>query len=699
MSSERLRRSLPLALVGTLAGAAAGVVLGWRDAWSEIGRQGYEELGFERTTHAILTAAVRAGALEGVTLAGLAALAVVLVHASPLGASLRAGPVLEWLAGPRRRAVLGLVAAEVAAFALAAEYRQPELFALLGLGLAAGLVLALVGGPALEHASTSRRAALVALAWIAPLVCVAPFAIVHLQRIYPSIVPTLGVGAAGAAVGLTVAFLALRRSARIQLGAATGLPAAWTRLALGAVGLGAVALAVVPLLLPGLADRFPPGLVARRPTNVLLIAIDTLRADHTTLAGAPGVDGVRDRTPNLRALARRGIVFEQAISQASWTMPAMASIVTGEYPLDHGAVAHRSYLRPSEVLISEVLREAGYATGSVVSNYYVDTAHGFAQGIDEMSDHLLPDVAPQPAAAVTDEALAFVRRHAAEPFYLLAHYMDPHYEYRDQPDLDWDAGYDGWLRGRHLGFDDMVKNRHLMERADLDHLRALYDEEIAHTDREIGRLLDALGDDVLANTLVIVVADHGEEFMEHGQLFHTTSLHGELLRVPLVVVPPASWRRDRPVPDRVEGVVETRAIFATVLDVLGIDFQSGRHGPSLLPPAQPRKGDGDADERLAFALLWQVERSRTEHMVFNQAAVRSERWKLIWDQTRGQQRFYDLARDPGEQHALAEPPAEAQRLRGLLDAFLAPRLESADVPELVEPDPELRAMLEELGYL
>lgn len=311
----------------------------------------------------------------------------------------------------------------------------------------------------------------------------------------------------------------------------------------------ALPLVALPLVWIG-AWIVPPSRAATHPSNVLLIGIDTLRWDDTALGATPAE---RDLTPQLRRLAQRGTVFTRAISQAPWTMPAFASVMTGEYPREHGAISLTGLLRDSETTIAEVLREAGYTTGAVVSHMFVDARHGFGQGFDGFDQANVLGERAVTSRAVTDHAISFLARHRDERSFLFVHYFDPHFMYRDHPDLAYADDYQGWLRKFSLSSIDFLRDRrHHLAAADVQYLRDLYDEEIRYTDEQIGRLLGFMQRSGLQrNTIIIVVADHGEEFLEHGWLGHTISLHDEVIHVPMLLVQPAGDgdagpRRGRP---------------------------------------------------------------------------------------------------------------------------------------------------------
>ncbi|MGH0028588.1 MAG: sulfatase [Myxococcota bacterium] len=430
-----------------------------------------------------------------------------------------------------------------------------------------------------------------------------------------------------------------------------------------------------------------PALRAGNPKNVLVVAIDTLRLDRTSLAGDGPAVG---RTPRMAEWAARGTTFATAVSQAPWTLPAFASIVTGRYPRQHGAVSLYGRLRKRETTLAEVLREAGYATAGVVSHLFVDADHGFAQGFDHYDARASLGHHAITSQRVSDTAIGWLEAVDERPFLLFLHYFDPHYAFRDHPDLALAEGYGGWLR-EGLDIEELRRASDRLTPDDVGYLLDLYDEEIAWTDAQVGRVLDrlaALGLD--EETAVVFVADHGEEFLERGWLGHTIHLHDELVRVPLVIVLP-----DEPEAKRVVGVpVETRALFATLLDYLEVRGGLLDTSPSLLPTL---RGDAHTPAPV-FSEVWLPDLPAGSEKRARATSVRMGTWKLVRDHDREQTRLYDLRADPAETRDVrADAPDALRPLEAWLQAFLD-GMEAHGAPRY-EPTPDLQQQLRALGYL
>ena len=435
-----------------------------------------------------------------------------------------------------------------------------------------------------------------------------------------------------------------------------------------------------------------PTLEVANPKNVILIGIDTIRIDRTSLVERP--DPERALTPHLRALAERGISFDTAVPQAPWTMPSFASVLTGEYPRVHGAISLAGLLPKRVTTLAELLYEAGYETRGVVTQLYVDREHGFAQGFESYNEDHKVGHEGRTSEAVTDLALDLLRARSERPLFLFLHYFDPHWLYEDRQGFDY-TQYEGWLRSEQYEMANIRRNRNLLDAADIGFLRDLYDEEISATDQSIGRILDWIAAEGLEDEFaIVVVGDHGEEFLERGWLGHTTSMHPEVLKVPLVMRLPG-WD---PVPNA-GTPVETRAVFWSILDYLGLDDWSSPMAASLLPVWIQELAGIVSDETPVFSssLLADAPVNSGKRVVLE--SVQHRGWKLIRDETRDRTHLYDLSVDPWERNDVAHE--EPERLRELEEQrrLWTEAMGTAAEIETRELDPEDIERLEALGYL
>lgn len=455
------------------------------------------------------------------------------------------------------------------------------------------------------------------------------------------------------------------------------------RVAFQATGAGVVRVSMPRLLgAPApLAPPIPPP-AAHHP-NVILYVVDTLRADHL------GCYGYRKPTsPALDALATEGMVFTDATAQASWTKPATASIHTGRYPSRHGAVTLLQPLRSDVPTLAETLRAAGYRTGGFVTNANVSGEFGFNRGFERYD--YLPEEPTRagvhvPADTVTATALDWLANGDARPFFLYLHMTDPHAPYAPPPAFR-ERFRDPSL---HASLPDVPNPVAVVEKTpalatpdNVAALAALYDGEIAFTDASLGALMSALRERGLAErTIIVVTADHGEEFADHGGFEHGYTLYRELVHVPLVMRVPGV------APARIPGLVRQIDVMPTLLGYAGVPAVRGLDGRDLRPliagVAAP------APEAFAHTRLGTVEVS----------AIVTRDWKVIQyaNPRPGEVEVYDRQRDPEERTNVADrsPILVGWARQRLLErsAGAAPAAPDATLR------PELEERLRALGYL
>jgi len=448
--------------------------------------------------------------------------------------------------------------------------------------------------------------------------------------------------------------------------------------------------------------------------NVLMVVIDTLRADHV---GAYGYG--YPTTPNMDFLADRAVVFETVVSQAPWTAPAMASLFTGLYPSVHGLdggiawgegavpsagglpFAVQKALPPGHQTLAEVFRHAGYTTAGFVSNLYVNSIFGFAQGFDhfddEYADYNFEQGEVKRRAEVTNERVfEWLRVGLEEPFFLLVHYNDPHWPYDPPPPYgrSFIDGYSGPFtptKTREI----VVTHREVpppISEEDLAYIVGLYDGEIQYVDAHLGRLLEAVLELPTERDLVTVLtSDHGEEFLDHGAFNHGYTLYEEQTLVPFIVSAPSRFD-----PRRVSQQVRLIDAAPTLLEMAGVDYQNTRfQGRSLVPLMTGLS----LDPQDAFSEATNVG---------SQSALRStDSHKLIHSLIDPQWQFFDLGSDPGELNDLATQRTD--RLRELAARLEAWREENRALRSAINIagsgvdrvvlDEEMKKGLEALGYI
>ncbi len=447
--------------------------------------------------------------------------------------------------------------------------------------------------------------------------------------------------------------------------------------------------------------------------NLILYVIDTLRPDHLSCYGARN-----PTSPRIDALADEGFRFENFYAVAPWTRPTTATVLTGFYPSWHG-MGFELPLPLSFETMAETLAKNGYSTWAAVANPQVGGASlQFSQGFGRFVDHTaIGNASDGPAPATSRQlnstALPWLAANGDEPFFLYLHSLDPHTPYAPPSVATSPFGRD--YRGPM--YRSSMRRKHLLESADqigpvdLRYIEDVYDNEILYQDRQIGVLVDHLREhELLDETAIVILSDHGEEFRDHGDWNHGYRMWEEQLRVPLILWIPESERERRGVHPRViTELVSQVDLLPGILDFLGAKDDFPRQGSSWLPLVS-----GNPAELLPlFAEDFQTWDGDSI------GSFRQDNYKLIWTRFDADQRdevkLFDLALDPSEQEDLAASKPELVReLEEARDALVRytsrvrDRLDEAGFGN-VEPaqaDSEPAALtesevreLEALGYL
>jgi|GEM_PF-598055 len=445
------------------------------------------------------------------------------------------------------------------------------------------------------------------------------------------------------------------------------------------------------------SDAVFPGKTRRAtsPPNVILIILDAVRADHLSLYGYH-----RPTSPNLEKYSKRGVVFTNALAPSSWTKQSIPAILTGQYPGRLGVEDFLDLLPEEVVPIPEILQPEGYSTVGFSANTLITSYFHFDQGFDRLfyvprlgakqllfsgilltyavkglpelilsMDLVDQNLASADAATVNREVFRWLDQNAESQFFLYLHYLDPHQPYTPTQK--------NFSRGKHLSAADVVTLRGLHNPLDtmavepriMDVLASRYDDEIAFVDRQLGELFqrfDQLG--IWDHSLVIVTADHGEEFAEHGFAGHGHSLFQESIHVPLIVFLPDKFPRGSVIPDD----VDLLDIVPTICSVVGISPAGHFDGVSLLPLIEGHPEEYHLAKRPYFGEHysnvkdWPISRS---------FAVFRAPYKLIHNISRMPNRpdwlgLFQLTDDPGEKVNLIEKrPEIAKELLHWLQVF------------------------------
>jgi len=367
--------------------------------------------------------------------------------------------------------------------------------------------------------------------------------------------------------------------------------------------------------------------------NIILISIDTLRADHL---GSYGYG--RGTTPNIDKWAEKGILFENAYSQGPWTYPSMASMHTSLYPTQIGVENLDTKIHDSFMTLAEHMKNNFYDTHAIVSNIVVSEPLGFSQGFNTFDQGSIRKNFELSSHIVTDKAIEYLSGKKGGKFFLWLHYMDPHYNYIHHQEYNYSEGYSGSL-GDNLSIKSLNTEKEPLDEEDLIYIKNLYDEEISYTDNSIGELLDAVVElGLMDNTVIILTADHGEEFMERSRFGHGRTLFQELIHVPLIIYIPGNKDIGG---RRVRSSVEVRSIGRTVLDLSGI-ANTQVQGQNLLIAK-----DDDDWESHAYS-----QKPNGEGELPLEEAIISDNWKLINNLGNGVYELYDLENDPDEKNNL-----------------------------------------------
>ena len=385
---------------------------------------------------------------------------------------------------------------------------------------------------------------------------------------------------------------------------------------------------------------------------VVIYLVDTLRADHTTPYGY-----ARDTTPELAKFARDAVVFDAAIAQASWTKPSVASIFTSLLPGRHRAVQLRDPLDLGHVTLAEMLQSRGYATGAAIANSVIYLPGvNFDQGFDFFCGLHGPNDRPSKmveAAGVVDAALRWLDARPGFPTFLYVHTVDPHVPYTPPPPFD--MKYEP-----HPSPDYPAEDPRFYYKVPLDRERimAQYDGEIAYGDQEFGRFIRGLKERGLYDrALVVFMADHGEEFQDHGQWLHGRSVFDELIRIPLIV----KWPGQRDAGRRIAQQVQEVDLLPTVLENEGLPVPA----PPIIAgrPLQPVVRGG-APEPSAVSEI--SHRGIVAHGMRTRADKYIQTFAPVEDEM-----YFDLARDPGEKDNRIEGARErARQLKAGLEAAM-----------------------------
>ncbi len=464
-------------------------------------------------------------------------------------------------------------------------------------------------------------------------------------------------------------------------------------------------------------------ITGRENPNVIILVLDTVRADHLSLYGYS-----RQTTPHLEYWSKEFLVCRNAVSPSPWTVPSHATLFTGLYPAEHGAhsILPQDLSRKNKnnviplgkrlTTLAEILQHHGYRTGGVITNPFLRPTLGFGQGFSTylwswnincdfpmkseaivqflLNDHwkAMFDKPQQTAYQLNERVFHWLELNGDSPFFLFVNYMDAHRPLHVSPP------FCRHFPGQMDDFQFSVSFRQAImdpQRAitpeEVAHLHSLYDGAILYLDYHLDRLLGRLREMGLYDeTLIIITSDHGEFFGEHQLLDHGKEVYREVLEIPLLVKFPGSGKR---------GIIEERVhlvdLLPTILPALNIQTPPGLPGRDLGQPVS----DMPLLCENYYARIVDLRMSYGERFRRVRRALYFENWKFI-QSSDGEDELYEISADPGEEHNLVDRmPEKHDGLSRLLEQIIP--AEQQDVPDAqpMEMDEETRARLKSLGYL
>ncbi|MGI6524202.1 MAG: sulfatase [Bdellovibrionota bacterium] len=424
---------------------------------------------------------------------------------------------------------------------------------------------------------------------------------------------------------------------------------------------------------------------AQQDPNILLIVVDTLAAKHLPLYNSE----ITIESEFLKTISPNSWIFRDSYAASSWTKPSVATILTGLYPRDHGVTKMSSVLADNIKTIPNYLQTKGYQSMSVISSSIINRSSGITKdfqickNVNKKDQHntIVGDL-------VTDEVISFLKaRDPKKPFFMFAHYFDPHINYKDHSDIYYtDPNYKGVFSG---DVDIVaVRKSSTFTQTDKIQLNALYHEEITFTERALLRLYRYLEDSkLLDNTIIIFTADHGEELLDRGWIGHTRSLYNELMHVPLLIrAKNLSHKVIRGNVSQIDILPTILGLFNESSPLLGIDLIKTKEIPA---------------SRSVFAEVSFKSAQKIRNV--DKIAIIKKLDKLILDRKTNTYEFYDLSLDPLEENDLINEGSYQTRIellkKEMMDFSNKVELQTDNDKPQIEFNKKQIRELKSLGYL
>jgi arylsulfatase A-like enzyme len=423
------------------------------------------------------------------------------------------------------------------------------------------------------------------------------------------------------------------------------------------------------------------------PPNLVLILLDAARADHLTCYGYH-----RKTTPAIDQLAGEGVIFERAFSQGAYTNISLPGIFASLYPPTHKIIRQDDRLPEEMVTLAEVLSRHGVITGCFSDCPVVSLAHGYGQGFDRFDELFRlrgnpfdPTATPRFAGRVINWVKALPKE---KPFFAFLHMMKPHEPYIAPFFFAgmFDKNYRGLPPGDVDTLQKIDEGRLRLNEKELDHIIALYDGNLAYADHQIGRLISHFKRAKLyENTIFVIIADHGEAFLEHGRMLHTTTVYDEMIHVPLIIRFPGRFPLKR---KKVRSLTQLIDLTPTICELYGIE-------PGKLP-----------FEGRSFLSAIFGEGHKGNPYIYSISAgpnltMRGERYKYIYDGNEGRHFLFDLVDDPAEKRNLAFelPLMRKYFYSSLLSWYQLTSAKKIGEVKRIKLDRETEERLRALGYI
>jgi arylsulfatase A-like enzyme len=417
--------------------------------------------------------------------------------------------------------------------------------------------------------------------------------------------------------------------------------------------------------------------------NLIVISIDTLRADHL---GCYGYD--KPTSPLLDKLATQGVLFENASATSPWTLPSHGSLLTGFYPSQIGLSSAVGKLPLDAETLATLISPHNFSTAAIVNSIYISERYGLNRGFDYFrfvpESYTTTGVAP----TIIQDSIAWLDDHSQQQFFLFLHFYDVHSDYHSLPqyEKEFAGAYKGIIDGTNRQLLEIRHGKLDLDTADIQHLINLYDASIRQLNDQLEVLFDYLNKGrLLEKTFLIITSDHGEEFLEHGKILHSQTHYQEAIHIPLIMLGPGMPRSKR-----VKGVVSLVDVLPTALSLLEISQPSTLSGVDLAPLWK-----GEHYQLSARTIFSEADKLNEQNDI--KRIARRGSYKLHHNILTEESELYDLAHDPKEHSNIAsEQSSMVNLLFSELKRFMQTRYRGENAANLTSEEIE---KLKELGYL